>query len=333
MALSAVDICSAVDTELLKWFERSNGVYSLFEAVRAGDEKVLRDRLAENESPNAVNELGDAPLHIAAAEGQAPLVLLLLEAGADALQKNKEGKIASELAKDDATREACLSGEAKRHREMALFPAVREDKAEVVSEALANGVNPNALAENNTLTLLGSAIEAGAMNTLKVLLKAGAKADYVQPNGKSLLHLAAGLGRAEMIPLLLEAGADPMHRAGNGATAMHDAIWSGRTEAALALIPGYASEGYNPDGWGNGYPISMAIWRGNTEVVRGLLAAGLDPNAAVFAAEPLTVQAAKHNRLEIMKLLLQAGADKNARDASGKTAADYATGAVAELLR
>lgn len=336
LALGGAGVCAAAAPayeKLLPWFERSNGVYSLFEAARAGDVAVLKARLEEKDAPNAINELGDSPLHLAAAEGRVEIVELLLQAGADALQKNRAGKIASELAKDEATREACRAGEALRFRELKLFPAVRADKVEVVSEALKQGVSPNALSEDNALCLLGVALEAGALQSLKVLLAAGAKADYVQPNGKSLLHLAAGLGRAEAIPLLLAAGADPMHRAGNGATALHDAIWSGRTAAALALIPAYQPQGFNPDGWGNGYPVTMAIWRGNLAVVRGLLEAGLNPNDPAFAAEPLLVVAVRNNRPEMVELLLRAGADKNARDAAGKSAVDYATGAVAELLR
>ena len=124
-----------------------------------------------------------------------------------------------------------------------------------------------------------------------------------------------------------------MARSANGSLAIHEAIWHGRTEAALALIPAYKPQDYNPDGLRHGYPICMAIGRGNARVVQGFLEAGLDPNSAAFSQEPLLIQAVRAGRQEIVRLLLQAGADKTAKDTHGKTAADYANAQIAPLLK
>lgn len=328
-ALAAVSI----DPELEEWFSRSNGVYSLFEAVNAGDSVVFAQRLKEGEQVNVVNELGDTPLHMAAAAGRADMVRELLKAGADPTVKNRAGRLPVELAANEACAQLCRDGEAAREREIRLFPAVRSNDVAAVKAALDAGMNPNALSANNSHTLLAEAVDAGAQQVVETLLAAGADARYTMPNSKSILHLAAGRGRSELIPLLLKAGADPMARANNAALPIHDAIWSGQTQAALALIPAYQAQGYNPSGGGNGYPVAMAIMRGNTEVVVALLKAGLNPNDRAFASEPLLVQAARRNNVALLKALLEAGADKTARDNSGKTAADYATGEAAALLR
>lgn len=324
--------CDATEN-LEEWFVRSNGVYSAFEAAYAGNLDVLQQRLAEGGSPNGRNELGDTPLHLAAAAGQLQAVQALLDAGADSLAKDAAGRIPSQRAANEACAAACRRQEEVRRREISFFPAVAANDTAAVQEALCRGLNPNAFSEDCSNTLLGTAVQCGATETAQALLKAGANARRPLPSGLSLLHLAAQKGQAAMIPLLLEAGVDPMARANNGALAIHEAIWYGRTEAALALIPAYKAQGYNPEGGHNGYPVRMAIWRGHTRIVQAFLEAGLDPNAPAFRDEPLLVHAVRHGRTDMVRLLLHAGADKNATDSSGKRAADYATGDIAALLK
>lgn len=319
----AAEVSPRHEEDLSAWFERSNGVYSIFEAALAKDAATLEARLREGDAPNARNELGDTPLHIAAAAGAGDIATLLLEAGADPLASDAAGRIPSAVAANDACREICRRFEARRHAELALFPLVQSGKYAELQAALSAGANPNALSQDNSLSLLAAAVQSGSVEATRLLLAAKANPNFTRADSKSLLHIAAAAGRAELIPLLLEAGADPLASGGNGAMAIHDAIWAGQTAAALALIPAYKAVGFNPDGKGNGYPIVMAIRNGNSAVVRALLQAGLDPNSPAFAAEPLTVLAARLKRPEILQLLLQAGADKTARDASGKTADDY----------
>ena len=52
------------------------------------------------------DNLKDTPLHLAADEGQAAAVSLLLSLGADRTIKNAAGKTADDLAKDENTRKA-----------------------------------------------------------------------------------------------------------------------------------------------------------------------------------------------------------------------------------
>lgn len=322
------------EENLLDWLPRSNEVYTVFEAARAGDEGALQQRIAESAPLNSLNEQGDSPLHLAAACGHEGVLRMLITAGADPLALNKLGKKPAELAANEAIRRICEESEPMRHREIALFNELKKNNMQELTQALATGVSPNAISEDHTLSLLASAAENGAMEAAKVLLAAGASLRFARPdNEKTVLHIAAGAGRPEMIALLLEAGADPMARSGNGAYPIHEAIWNGRTEAAIALIPCYKEVGYNPHGGGNGFPVGMAIQRGNAAVVKAFLQAGLDPNDDRFRNEPLLIMAAKRGNADIVRLLLEAGADKEACDANNQRAADYATGPVAELLR
>lgn len=335
-AQTAEAVCVAQDTPqepLESWRQRSNAVWSVHEAAAAGDVETLQARLSEGEPANAADEMGNTPLHLAAAAGQAPAVSALLAAGADPLALNQEGLRPAELAAGAAVRAACEAGELPRRRELALFDAVRAGRVDEASRELAAGVNPNALSADHEHSLLTTAALAGQVEVARALLAAGANPCYRERSSRYALNHAAAQGSVELITLLLAAGADPMAHTNHGAYPIHDAIWSGRTAAAVALIPCYKEIGYSPDGKGNGYPVSMAISRGNREVLQAFLRAGLDPNDPRFAREPLLTQAAKRNDAEMLRMLLAAGADKNAADSQGKRAADYATGPAAELLR
>ena len=63
------------------------------------------------------------------------------------------------------------------------------------------------------------------------------------------------------------------------------------------------------------------------------LNAGMNPNHKQFAGGPLLHLAAKHDRVFIIKMLLDAGANRNAVDAEGKKAVEYAKGEAYELLK
>jgi len=53
------------------------------------------------------------------------------------------------------------------------------------------------------------AIKAQDIEGVKLLLKAGAKADYKDRTGNTLLHLAAMFDNTELVKVLINAGADP----------------------------------------------------------------------------------------------------------------------------
>lgn len=322
------------DDALLKWLRRSNAVYSPLEAAEYGSAEQMEDAVMEEPlQVNAVDELGRTALHIAASDGKAELVKILLEAGADAAACNAAGKRPLEVAQGDEVKQLLVAAGEVREKELQLCRDINAGNVAAVKAALAAGVNADALSADKQGTMLCVAVLAKNAEIVKELLTAGADANYVNGSQKSVLHVAAVSADGEVIRALLAAGADPMHPGNNGATPLHDAVWARNTAAVEALIPAYADCNYSPDGKRNGYPIAMAIAGGRADYVQMFINAGMALNAACFAKEPLLHLAAKHDRAFMVKMLLDAGADRNAVDAQGKKAVDYAKGEAYELLK
>ena len=70
-------------------------------------------------------------------------------------------------------------------------------------------------------------------------------------------------------------------------------------------------------------PLSIAIWKGDLDVVKKLVEYGSDVNEKSNGMNPLMV-AARYNKVEIIKFLLSKGAILNAKDENGFTALKYA---------
>ena len=314
--------------------KRSNGVFSPHEAVEYGNVEQLQ-KAVEKQSAfiNTADEQGNTPLHLAAVAGKAEAVKVLLAAGADVAAKDASGRTALELATNADVVKALEAAGKVRSLEIQLANDIRSGNEDAVNQALKNGVNPNAMSADNRGTLLCVAASANQAAIVELLIQAGAEANYVNNDKKSVLHLAAVSSGAAVIKALLAAGADPMHPGNNGATALHDAIWSRNTAAVEALIPAYKEENFNPDGGRNGYPVGMAIMGKRADYLQMFLNAGMKVNDYRFRKFPLLHMAVRARSPFMVKTLLDAGANRNAVDESGKKAVEYAEGECATLLK
>jgi uncharacterized protein len=107
---------------------------------------------------------------------------------------------------------------------------------------------------------------------------------------RSWLVNAAAAGEIRLLDCLLDAGADPDIRVSSGQSALGAAAAAGQTAAALALI------------------------------ARG---AHVDSHTRLTSDTPL-IEAAQMNQLDMVRLLLDRGADVSATDIMGRTALDWA---------
>lgn len=100
-SFAAAEGGSAADS-LEVWLHRSNAVYSPHEAAQWGSVEQMKAAVAaEPTLINAPDENGYTPLHLAAQRGDADLVKVLLQAGADKSARDAAGKTAADYAVGD----------------------------------------------------------------------------------------------------------------------------------------------------------------------------------------------------------------------------------------
>ena len=148
----------------------------------------------------------------------------------------------------------------------------------------------------------------------------------------SPMHTAAYAGHAEILSLLLDHGADLEGRGDYDMTPLLQASMGGNLEAGLCLLDRGANiNGRNRFG---GVPLLYAANYGHVEFARMLLkrGAGINENDNVGGKTPLHC-AVEGMKIQVVRLLLEHGADVNVRDKQDRTPSQHAEQReIAELL-
>jgi ankyrin repeat protein/beta-lactamase regulating signal transducer with metallopeptidase domain len=307
--------------------QASGGRHTIFSALRCGALEDARRLLEEDPSlAGAEDAEGLTPLCHAVRTGDNAAVRMLLEAGVSPDTR--------ERATPAGTRDA-------RARSGGLGGGPAEAPADT--------------------PLLMVAIRTGNQDVVEVLLEAGADARSCRSDGLAPLHMAARARRVGMVATLAAAGADPNADGGLGWRPLHEATArpdGAALQGALAAVGAdvNARDAYGRSalryaveeerlqnaqallGLGAEHDLLTAAAMGNAETIRRLAAEdprGLGLRSASLAT-PLHV-AAERGDAEVIGALLEAGADPNASDLSGRSPLHLAaaTGnveAVVELL-
>jgi ankyrin repeat protein len=155
------------------------------DAAMRGDVEGVRSLLHEGADVNAAQGDGMTALHWAAANGDAGLARVLLEARADLRAATRVGGYTP------------------------LLVASRAGSAQVVAVLLEAGSDPNTGTATGA-TPLHLAAASGDAASVSLLIDAGAGVDSRELGaGQTPLMFAADRGRLETVRILLEAGADP----------------------------------------------------------------------------------------------------------------------------
>lgn len=180
------------------------------------------------------------------------------------------------------------------------------------------GADVNATADGGHTALMVAA-RNGSAAVVRILLAAKAHVDARMKGGMTALHQAAEAGNVEVIELLLAAGADISARNESVGTPLH---YAGRNpDVARCLL----KHGCPVDAPGNedslGMPaLSSTVAFGNTEVIKLLLEAGANINAQDQRGETALMWAAQLGKTDVLKLLIQSHADLNRTNSLGWTA-------------
>jgi len=292
------------------------GATALYAAAQHADPAMTAKLLAAGADPNVALPSGETPLMLAAQRGNVETVRALLKGGANANAKEQNAG------------------------QNALMWALSERQAAVADELVKGGADVNAGSKSGFTPLMFAA-QQNDVDSERILLRAGAKVDGAQPKtGLTPLMIASAMAHTQTVNLLLDNKADPNHVDAIGQTALHKAVRDSDYGINLA-----------------GKPAILAT-------VKSLLAhkanpnARLNPDAATAAAElvynqgqndrrrvastvneislrgstPLLL-AAEVNNLDVIKALVDAGADPKIPTEQGSTSLMVAAGGGTDIQR
>ena len=269
---------------------------------REASVETVKLLLTKGADVNARNDDGTA-LMMAVRWGHTEIVGLLLDAGAQVDARHRLGY------------SALMSSAGRSIPEMnpPRGQPLPPPAAEIMSLLLAKGADVNFLGRDGETALM----EANSAEKVKLLVARGAQVTTRDKEGRTALMFAVDRGDVEVVEALLQAGADASVANQEGATALMYALQQPspynpqetakltkrRIDAArLLLLRGNIGDVNAPNE--NGETLLMrAINPGDTELVKALLDRGADPNRSdVLGATPV-ILAYEKDQTAIQELL------------------------------
>lgn len=237
----------------------------------------------------------------------------------------------------------------------ALADAAMQGDVPTMESLLKAGASPNERGQFGTPALHWR-VDADDLQGVRRLLASGADANSLTERGISALSLAIANGNVAMVEVLLKAGANPLQLEPTGETPLMMAAQVGELPVVEVLLARHVPVDTKESVYGQ-TALMYAARAGHAAIVKALLRAGASPNVATKVGEapafiaPNSVPgfgfgvgilrggvpadrgrrepapggmtplhyAARHNHLEVARLLLQAGARLNAREANDIT--------------
>ncbi len=333
-------------TTALHWAAERDDLDMADQLIRAGARVTVRTRE------------GVTPLQLAATNGSASMIDRLLKAGADPNAPLSAGgdtalMMASRTGKTDAIRVLVESGANVNAKETwggttALMWAVSEGHADAARLLLGAGADVNARSN-----YVAAANGRGFEGRTPLSNRTDPKTEEFASGWLTPLTMAAREGDVEMSRVLVNAGADINAATGDGKTALAVAIFNGNYEVASFLVDNKAD--VNTADAQRFTPLFWAVDRRNMEtapnfpwmvtadpmpLIRKLLDAGANPNALVnntprarmregsprIVFATALMRAAFAADLELVKLLLERGADPKILSKDSETMLSAAAG-------
>jgi ankyrin repeat protein len=187
---------------------------------------------------------------------------------------------------------------------------------------LAGPTKPAPTAPSGVNADLIAAAEKGDAAQMMTALENGANVDTRDARQLTPLLIASLEGHADVVEVLLNKGSDPKLTDKYGGTAMHRAAFQGRDEVIKVLLAHGVD--VNLKSGGPGFPVGLngetpliEAASGHVETVRLLIDRGADVNARNAMGQTALIRAAMNGESEVILSLLQHGADPSIRDSQG----------------
>lgn len=219
-----------------------------------------------------------------------------------------------------------------KYTEPEFFRAVSNEDGAAVRAFMQAGMNPNAKNEQGE-TALTYAIQNKDPKVIRVLLER-ADVNLKDEQGNSPIHLAIKKDKEDIFDLLLEKNADVNTGGKSGKTQNQTALYVAVLKGRKDLVQKLLEKGADPniadsDG---AFPLSEAVVNAgsNPQIVKLLIDKGANINAQESNKATALIYAAANKQIsaqmrrEIVKILLDRGADKTIKDEKGRSALDWA---------
>lgn len=297
-----------------------DGDSRLHTAINRDDREAVNDLIYRGANLNLPDSEGRTPLYLAILRGRLDIAKLLIRAGANldenpllelvmnkARNESLSGEEYLEIAEILLDRNPALVKQFESNGATLLHLATRLKDLKLANRLLNEGLDINA-EDMFGETPLSYAILYHRSEMTEFLLNEGARLDLLSSRNKTiLLHQSVSDGRPNTAIKVIQEGADPSVLDSNARTALlclaipQELFYSNAIEQ---LLIGLKSDDLNTE-TEYGMPLHMAAAKGESHIVKLLIAAGADPNIQDSDGEtPLQIAAEKGN-LQVVKELMK----------------------------
>ncbi|KAK5089797.1 hypothetical protein LTR70_006171 [Exophiala xenobiotica] len=206
-----------------------------------------------------------------------------------------------------------------------LHAASSQGHLSIVKYLLENGGDVNACDKDNS-TVLHAACRGGDLSVVKYLLENGANVSACDKDNRTALHVACHVGNPSMVTNLLENGANVNTRKGVGDTPLQIACRWASLEIVKLLLDRGAEVNAAGGSWHSALHAAVTLVFPNTDKVamklkllEMLLEAGANIHRTSGQNRTLCSLAVDtyYSNTEVLKFLIEKGADVNAKNTEG----------------
>ena len=207
-----------------------------------------------------------------------------------------------------------------KNNRTALMIACNMGNVDAIDVILNAGGNPN-IADDDGGSCIQYAVDAGCSKTvLKTLINHGADVNVTNKNNTTALLLAIKKGNMDTIYVLLKAGANPHIANDNGFACIYCAVFENCSQDVLETIITHGAD-VNATDKNNETALMVACRKGNINTINVLLNAGANPNFADDSGYTCIHDVVDgYGSKDVLETIISHGADVNAVNTANLTA-------------